>query len=81
VSPCGLPSAGYPANARWHVFSLSAAPPRIQNSRVSPEGLAQADHPKSPLIIVTRNNHGIVLHFQRCFLTFLASGQKIWYGR
>jgi hypothetical protein len=39
MSPYGLPAAGYPASARWHVFkiSVSASPPPPRSSRAEKE--------------------------------------------
>ena len=45
-SPFGLPAAGYPASARWHVFSAALRlPPSLP--LMSPYGLPSAGYPAS----------------------------------
>jgi hypothetical protein len=41
MSPSGLPAAGYPASARWHVFrfQVSGLPPSLPLARVQVSGL------------------------------------------
>jgi len=43
MSPFGLPAAGYPASARWHVFKFPLSPLR------SPENLQTKDFFSLPL--------------------------------
>ncbi|NBR49657.1 hypothetical protein EBU02_12605 [bacterium] len=46
MSPYGLPAAGYPASARWHVISASLRlPPSLP--LMSPYGLPAAGYPAS----------------------------------